>query len=386
MTEPKIALPAPKSNSTPPPAGKPPLANSSGLSGRLALLLALIALVLLGVAALYFWQGQAQQNLRIEHALSQSDEQNQQLSRLQQVTQNKLASLETQERELRSSWNKLTQQIYINTQKLAELGVRSRTDWLLAEAEYLMRMANQRLALEHDIRGAEAMLQSADAIIIEIDDPSLTDIRQTLASELLSLQQVRHLDYQGIYFRLKALIKAVDNLSQQSFLKSTLATQADNTSVAHAPGAPTNRFTELWNTIWTDLKQAVSIRRLDQPLPPLLAPEQHYYLKQNLRLMLEQASLALLDKDSAIFQNSIESASEWLDQYFIQEDPSVQQLQQTLHTLGRQNISQSLPDISTSLRLTKAKIENFYRLHLLNKLSTPESEANTSKANNGAAQ
>src|SRR5690606_32604161 len=81
--------------------------------------------------------------------------------------------------------------------------------------------------------------------------------------------------------------------------------------------AGTNVLASLWQSIWQDLKQAVTIRRLDQPLPPLLAPEQHYYLKQNLRLMLEQASLALLDKNAEVYQASLTKAAAWLTQYFL---------------------------------------------------------------------
>jgi len=360
-----------------PPRNPPPPKKTTG-QARFAVFLGLLSLLLIAAASLYFWQNQTQQTTRIEQLLKQTADQNQKLNSLQSGVQQKLNSLDERLFEQQKGMSKLSQQSYFNTQKLADLGARSRMDWLLAEAEYLMRLANQRLNLEHDIQSAEAMLNSADSILAEINDPGLMQIRQTLATEINSLQQVQHLDKHGLYFRLEALINSVDSLKQQAFLKETdrnanVSAQAD-TAPKEAQNNSANRFVELWQQIWQDLKQAVSIRRLDQPLPPLLAPEQHYYLKQNLRLMLEQASLALLNEETQVYQASLKKASSWLNQYFLQNDPQIQQIQQTLNDMAAYEISQALPDISHSLRLTKTKIESFYRQHSLNKLSSPDTE------------
>ena len=360
-----------------PPRNPPPPKKAPGQS-RFAVFLGLLSLLLIAAACLYFWQKQTQQTTRIEQLQKQTADQNQKLNSLQSGIQQKLNSLDGRIFEQQQGLSKLSQQSYFNTQKLADLGARSRMDWLLAEAEYLMRLANQRLNLEHDLQSAEAMLNSADSILSEINDPGLMQIRQTLAAEITSLQQVQHLDKQGLYFRLEALINSVDSLKQQAFLKETdrkahASAQTDTVST-EAQNNSANRFVVLWHQIWQDLKQAVSIRRLDQPLPPLLAPEQHYYLKQNLRLMLEQASLALLNEDTQVYQASLKKASSWLNQYFMQNDPQIQQIQKTLNNMAVYEISQALPDISHSLRLTKAKIESFYRQHSLNKLSSPDTE------------
>ena len=275
--------------------------------------------------------------------------------------------------------NSLAQESYFQTQKLSELGARSRNDWLLAEAEYLMHLANQRLTLEHDINSAEAMLTSADKIIAEINDPGLIDIRQALASEILNLQQLSHLDYQGLYLKLDAMISSLGKLQQRSFLRENLPeTITDTTKTTNEQS---NQFMAIWSNIWGDLKQAVLIRRLDKPVEPLLAPEQDYYLKQNLRLMLEQASLALIDKNTLIYQSSINKALSWLEHYFIQNNKQISELKSALSEISSFKIDQTLPDISKSLRLTKMKIENFYRQHSISKLSTPDSEIEAAKLN-----
>ncbi len=372
---------------SPPPSetGKPPAQKKGSGLAIIALIFSLIAIIIALLTAGYFWQKEDQQSQQISHLRTQSSEQSQQMSALRSDLQQQSQYVNTLLNEQKNALGNLSKQTYSNSQKLSDLGARSRSDWLLAEAEYLMRLANQRLNLEKDVNSAEAMLSSADKILAEIDDPGLFDIRKTLANEITSLQQLRHLDIQGIYFKLAALIDSIQAIKQQN-LRNFEAPQPESTALVSDTDAngTSDKLLQLWNTIWQDLKQAVSIRRLDEPLPPLLAPEQHYYLKQNLRMMLEQASLGLLDGRTDIYQSSLQKASTWLSDYFITEDPSIQQIQKTISQLSSQEITQSLPDISHSLRLTKAKIESFYRQHTLNKLSSPDTETSSDANSEGA--
>lgn len=351
-------------------------------TNRFSIFISVITLIILCLAAFYFWQQQAKQSLQVEHLLSIYKKDDKKIDGLQQTTQQQINSLNDLGNKQQILLNSLAKESYLNSQKLSDLGARSRTDWLLAEAEYLMHLANQRLTLEQDISSAEAMLSSADKVIEEINDPGLFEIRQALASEIVSLQQVSHLDYQGLYLRLDALAESIDSIKQRTFIKETSHVPAETNQVSQQE---TSALLKAWSSIWNDLKQAVSIRRLDQPVEPLLAPEQNYYLKQNLRLMLEQASLALLDKNTVIFQSSLNKASTWIRQYFEQDDQQIQALQNALSDMAKYNIDQTLPDISKSLRLTKSKIEGFYKNHSLSKLSTPDSEIKAENNDQGSA-
>lgn len=363
MTEPTTSLP-PSDTKTAAPAKK--------ASNRLALFLSILTLILLGAASFYFWQQQNVQSLKIQYFLTSNEGDSRRADTFRQSIQQQVNSLKDYNSKQQTLLNSLAQESYSHTQKLAELGARSRNDWLLAEAEYLMRLANQRLTLEQDIDSAEAMLTNADKIIAEINDPGLTEVRQALATEVVSLQQISHLDYQGLYLKLDALIRSIDAFEQNAIVRQDTVKKAiENTD---NPTEKPNQFMVIWSNIWSDLKKAVLIRRLDTPVEPLLAPEQDYYLKQNLRLMLEQASLALIDKNTVIYQSSLSKARAWLDQYFIQDDKKVTEIKNTLADMASFQIDQTLPDISTSLRLTKMKIESFYKQHSINQLSTPNAE------------
>jgi uroporphyrin-3 C-methyltransferase len=372
------------SNTSLPPADKKISLSAKPKKNLFSILLSIITLILLCACAFYFWQQQNQHELQIRQILSSSQGIDQNLKSFKQSFQQQINSLSDLSEKQQTLLNSLAQESYFHTQKLSDLGARSRTDWLLAEAEYLMHLANQRLTLEQDISSAEAILTSADKIIKEINDPGLFEIRQALANEVVSLQQVSHLDYQGLYLKLNALIASLDSLKQTSFLRDNTPKQ-ETEKTEDAKPEEVSKILAIWSSIWNDLKKAVSIRRLDQAVEPLLAPEQDYYLKQNLRLMLEQASLALIDKNTIIYQSSLKKALTWMNRYFAQEDKKIIELQNSLAEMSTFKIDQTLPDISKSLRLTKMKIENFYKQHSINKLSTPDSEIEATNTRKGPA-
>jgi len=197
-------------------------------------------------------------------------------------------------------------------------------------------------------------------------------VRQALANEILALQQTQTIDSDGVYIRLSAMIKSLNGLNAQAFLSQQTQHQENaNPLLATEQTETSFSWQSMWKEIWGDLQKAIVIRRLDQTIQPLLAPEQSYYLKQNLRLMLEQASLSLLDKNQVTFQDSLEKASLWLNNYFDLTVPNSKILLTSINEMQQVNIAPVLPDISNSLRLLKGKIETMYQNHALGKLSRP---------------
>jgi len=202
-------------------------------------------------------------------------------------------------------------------------------------------------------------------------------VRQALANEILALQQTQTIDSDGVYIRLSAMIKSLNGLNARAFLSQQAEKQ-----LIEKPLIPTLETVEyefswqnLLSELWVDAQKVIVITSLDKPVKPLLTPEQSYYLKQNLRLMLEQASLSLLDKEQTIFDDSIDKASLWMDEYFDKTDPQAKVLMFSLEEMKKIKINPASPDISNSLRLLKAKIEAMYQSHSLGKLSN-QSEIN----------
>ena len=282
-----------------------------------------------------------------------------------------MKSLEASRQDQNSFLNRLDKQSLYNTEKLTEMGASSRADWLLAEAEYLMHLANQRLMLQNDLKSAEAVLVSADKVLAEINDPGLLPIRETLNQEILSLQQLSHIDRDGIFMQLSAIISSLETLSESAYLNTKKAEITQKPEQQAESSQDHGNWKQIWQEIWGELKKVVLIRRLDQPVAPLMAPEQSYYLKQNLRLMLEQANLAVLEQNQAVFQHSLKQASIWLENYFDVQDRQTITLITKLANMQELNIAYETPDISKSLRLLKSKIEAMYLNHSLGKLSNP---------------
>lgn len=251
------------------------------------------------------------------------------------------------------------------------MGASSRADWLLAEAEYLLHLANQRLLLEHDQKNAEAVMISADKVLAEINDPGLLPVREALNHEILSLQQLSHVDRDGLYMQLSAIISSLDSLSESAYLNTKKEEVRQEEPVQTSSQTEIPSWKIVWQEIWAELQKAVLIRRLDQPVAPLMAPEQNYYLKQNLRLMMEQANLALLEQNQAVFMHSLKQATNWLENYFDVQDSQTITLLSKLNAMQKLNIAYETPDISKSLRLLKTKIEAMYLNHSLGKLSNP---------------
>lgn len=341
----------------------PPNARKSSAPALAVYILAWLLLVVIVTAgAYYFWQQQ-------EELADRLDAQSSKLGSLQTTQTGNLNRLERHVERLKSTSETLVQQVQksledqaFHAQKLAQLGGGNRSDWLLAEAEYLLRLANQRLLLEHDIKGSELVLSAADSVLQEIDDPALLPARVALAEEILALQTLPNSDIQGAYARISSLTRAVDTLPEK-FAPSEITTpemQDTGSSSQQEQG-------KLWNQLMSELKKSLVIRREGEAVTPLMRPEEYYYLKHNLRLMYEQSVLALLARDEDIFKDSLAKAQDWLKRYFDTQHPSVAAQLETLGALSQISLKVELPDISRSLKLVKARIEALYRNHTLDK-------------------
>lgn len=346
----------------------------------LILIIALLAAFSIA-SAIYFWQNLAQQNAQITHLNSQSKNDQQRSQFQAQALDQRLKSLEAEKLQQSQLLNRLDRQSLYNTEKLTEMGASSRADWLLAEAEYLLHLANQRLLLERDLKNAEAVLIAADKVLSEINDPGLLPVREALNQEILSLQQLSHIDRDGMFMQLSAIISSLDKLHESAYLSTEKVQAEPTTEIPEASNTELPTWKQVWQEIWGELQKAVLIRRLDQPVAPLMAPEQNYYLKQNLRLMLEQANLALLEQNQAVFEHSLKQASIWLENYFDIQDQQTITLISKIKAMQALHIAYKTPDISKSLRLLKTKIEAMYLNHSLGKLSNPT----TLKQENNAA-
>ena len=326
-------------------------------------LISIIALVLVLLLALWNWQqwnnNQASQQVLkdLQQETAQLDSRygergSQQAQRLQSLTDAVAA-----QRELIATQQR---QISHNATTLLEAGNRTRTDWLLAEAEYLLRIANQRLLIEKDIKGAAAALQAADDVLTESDDIGVYPVRQQLVREILALKSIVAVDRTGLYLQLEAVIDSVHQLTDQALIHENapglmLSANASGVDVDVDVDEP-SMAVRTWQSFTRTLKQVVVVRRLDEQVKPLLSPDQSAYARLNLQLMLEETELAVLRGNQTLYQKSLEKARTTVQEWYDADNARVGALADTLGELASRNVDPELPDISRSLGLLKQRV------------------------------
>lgn len=350
MTETTKQLPA--------PIAKEPLARQKVWP---VWVIALVALACVAALALWNWQqwNDNQATIQLLKGLQQDtaqleslygDRGTQQSQRLQAL-EDKLAS----QRELIATQQR---QIDHTARELLEAGHRTRTDWLLAEAEYLLRIANQRLLIEKDIRGALSALEAADEVLTESDDVGVYPVRQQLAREILALKGISSVDRTGLYLTLEAAIDSVHQLTDQALISEQAPGFVGNAQSEEGPGegGEPGLLLRAWKKIKSTLMQVVVVRRLDESVKPLLSPDQSAYARLNLQLMLEEAEMAVLRGNQTLYERSLTKAQAAVEDWYDGSNPRVSALTNTLGELKARNVAPDLPDISKSLGLLKERL------------------------------
>ena len=335
------------SEKKPNPAPKAP--NSSG-SLWLKLLLTLIVVAGLVVAGWFGWTQWHQRVTATENFSARLDSLDRSYVTIAQQSQK---AEKRQSKDIEKVQRGLSNiQLRLNNQgkRLAELGSTTRSDWLLAEAAYLARLANQRLQTERSTKNPLALLENVDVILKQLDDPELLPLRGAVAIDVTALRMAGEVDAAGLYLELNALAESIDQLV---ILKPT----AEAAVVTNQPQAALEqpKLQGLITGFVDGVSQLIRVTQRDQPIEPLLQANEEAIVRHNLRLMLEQAQSAVMREEQAIYSKSLGKAQRWLAQYF-QLNPSAEVLQQRLGSLSEQEIIQQLPDINGSLQAIETLI------------------------------
>ncbi len=220
---------------------------------------------------------------------------------------------------------------------------RSVDTWAKEEVEQLLLMANQRLQLAGDSHMALAAIQLADQRLQKIGDPAFTEVRTLIAGEITALKNLPKIDLTGMALKIASLTDAVPKWPMKSMPAARKPVADSSIDVNFSD------WRKQWQSIWQDLKKLIRIQNLEQPKKALLAPEQRYFLVQNLQLTLRAAGLALLQSDQELFRLQLSTAVQWLQDYFA-DGPGRKSALQALTGLQQAKIRPALPDISNSLK------------------------------------
>ena len=363
---------------------KPAISESSANKKGAALSAVAFILALLAVAAtayvawISFQQAEQLQSLSADSKqyYQQTQKLQQSLRRSQNETELALTQQNQQREELLSAIDDANLIIDSQGRRLRSLTSTTTDDWRLAEVEYLLRLANQRILISKDSTTALNLLATADQILLTLADPRFFDIRKAIAEDRAALLLVGQQDLDGVFLRLSALTQQLDKLPLivMPTFDTTAKVEIDNVDDS-VLSSWQQSINAIGNATWQELKGLVVINQRDSDIKPLLPPDQQYYLRGNLQLMINQSQLALLDGRQAVYSDSLYRAERWLQDYFASDTDAIQSVIADIQQLQTIKVNIELPDIAGALLAVK---QFFSEQRQIEKLKTkPGAELDT---------
>ncbi len=234
---------------------------------------------------------------------------------------------------------------------------RSRDEWSLADIEQSVLLASQQLQVAGNVRAALIGLEGAESRLQRMDQPRYATLRKVLARDIEKLKALPLVDVQGISTRIDDLISKIDKL--QLAMDARVRPEADKSPPA--PAAEIPAWERMLREAWNELRQLVRVQRTGPADAMLLAPEQAFFLRENQKLRLLSARVALLVRDEKGYQTDIQAAIDALERHYDTRDSSVVAAAETLRKLKSAQIKLEVPDIAETLealrtlRLPRAK-------------------------------
>lgn len=219
--------------------------------------------------------------------------------------------------------------------KLEAAGVNRLDAIRIAEAEQLLVIANHRLQLSRDVDLALAALRAADRQLALAARPAFVPVRREIAAAIGALTARAVVDVPGLALKLNDQARNLDRLP---------LTPGALVAAAASPRSDTAGVTG-------ELLSLLRLRTGTDIAKPLLPPDQAYFLRENLRLSLLGAQLALLNGDAALFTRNVTFARDWLKTWFDARNPAVRGLDDDLKVMQAAPLGEPLPELSKPLEM-----------------------------------
>lgn len=257
--------------------------------------------------------------------------------------------------------------------KVAAISGSDAKNWLLAQADFLVKLAGRKLWSDQDVTTAGALLKSADESLAEMNDPSLIDVRRALTEDIASLASVSQIDFDGIILKLNQLSNQVDDLRLADNNSDEAPMDEDDGEVSSSLTEWRQNLVKSWHNFMSEF---ITVRRRDSSAEPLLAPNQDVYLRENIRSRLLVAAQAVPRHQNEVYQQSLETVSTWVRAYFDVNDPTTKAFLSQLDELSQQSINMDVP---TELK-SQPLLEKLMQTRVRNLMATPSVPASAPTA------
>lgn len=240
------------------------------------------------------------------------------------------------------------------------------SDVLLAEIESSVVLAGQQLALGSSVQAPLTALQEIESRLVRQNDPALQPLRRAVSADIERLKAYPAADIGSLALRLDGLVRS----SERFPLLATLTVEATRTPKAGkpaqgekvrdpaAPSSAPSRAVDAASAglgaLRGEIEQLFRVRRIEMPESVLVAPEQAYFLRENLRLLLLNARLSLLSRNEALLQSDLERATDWLRRYYDADDRAVAGAIAQLRQVATAKLELDPPTLAESLAAVRA--------------------------------
>ncbi|CAM6446292.1 uroporphyrinogen-III C-methyltransferase [Citrobacter sedlakii] len=294
-----------------------------------------------------------------------------QLTALQKAQESQKAELEgiikqqaTQLEQDNRQQAELSRQLDEVQQKVATISGSDAKTWLLAQADFLVKLAGRKLWSDQDVTTAAALLKSADASLADMNDPSLIAARRAITDDIASLSAVSQVDYDGIILKVNQLSNQIDNLR--------LADNDNDGSPMDAGSPELSSSISEWRInlqkSWQNFMDSfITVRRRDDTAVPLLAPNQDVYLRENIRSRLLVAAQAVPRHQEETYRQALDNVSTWVRAYYDTDDATTKAFLEEVDKLSQQNITMDVPETLQS----QAILEKLMQTRVRNLLAQP---------------
>lgn len=242
--------------------------------------------------------------------------------------------------------DQLKGQVSALSEKIASITGLHEVDWRISQAVHLTQAAQQRLALTHDLDGAQSLLDAANGVLAQVKEIGVINVRRAFASDILRLKEAARVDVAGTFVKLDVLNHSIQKLSMPpATFVAAAVDELDSTGADYQ-----EKLAIRLENIWRNFNSQWDFQHLDKPIKPILSTDQRTYLKQNLALLIEQAQLAVMKRDPVVYERILQQAQNWTEQHFNMDSPAAGAVIESFEELKSVKLSPITPDISDAVR------------------------------------
>lgn len=249
-------------------------------------------------------------------------------------------------------------------EKVAVISGSDAKTWLLAQADFLVKLAGRKLWSDQDVTTAAALLKSADASLADMNDPSLIRARRAITDDIASLSAVSQVDYDGIILKVNQLANQIDNLRLADNNDDDTPMDSDSDELSSSISEWRVNLQKSWQNF---MDSFITVRRRDETAVPLLAPNQDVYLRENIRSRLLVAAQAVPRHQEETYKQALDNVSTWVRAYYDTEDATTKAFLEDVDKLSQQSITMNVPESLQS----QALLEKLMQTRVRNLMAQP---------------